>query len=126
MRSFRRARSLTLVIGDARVARRFLAGESDNPLSRDGAGCGEVEAVLRGPDPIRDSTNRDGAVLNCTDRGWQRFVSAIRRGELGLQSRAGQLRIAIVSVSVCHWHLLWRRNSAQGRWRVFRLQAGEA
>jgi Domain of unknown function (DUF397) len=47
-------------------------------------GCVEVAAMPQGGIGVRDSANRGGAVLNCTDQGWQRFVQAIKRGEFRL------------------------------------------
>lgn len=47
-------------------------------------GCVEVAALPHGGIRIRDSKNRGGAVLNCTDQGWHRFIQAIKRGESGL------------------------------------------
>lgn len=46
-------------------------------------GCVEVAAMPQGGIRVRDSTNRDGGALNCTDEAWRQFVQAVKRGEFG-------------------------------------------
>ena len=43
-------------------------------------GCVEVAAMAQGGIRIRDSKNRDGTVLTCSDPAWRQFVQAIKNG----------------------------------------------
>ena len=48
-------------------------------------GCVEVAALPHGGIRIRDSKDRGGPVLSCTDQGWRQFIQAVKRGELDLR-----------------------------------------
>jgi hypothetical protein len=54
------------------------AGDSDT------GGCVEVAALPGGGIRIRDSKNRDGGVIACTDQTWWAFTKAIKGGEFQL------------------------------------------
>lgn len=44
----------------------------------DTGGCVEVAALSGGGIRIRDSKNRSGPVLACSDQHWQTFVTALK------------------------------------------------
>lgn len=46
-------------------------------------GCVEVAAPPGGGVRVRDSKNRGGSVVGCTDRAWRRFVREVRAGQAG-------------------------------------------
>jgi hypothetical protein len=48
-------------------------------------GCVEVAADKIGVQ-VRDSKNRDGAVLSLTDHKWRVFTQAVKNGQFGLPS----------------------------------------
>jgi hypothetical protein len=50
----------------------------------DTGGCVEVAAMPQGGVRIRDSKDRDGTVLACSDQQWRAFIDAAKRGELSL------------------------------------------
>ncbi len=54
------------------------SGDSDT------GGCVEVAADPGGGIRLRDSKNRDGAVLSYTDHEFRVFVAAVKRGEFDL------------------------------------------
>jgi hypothetical protein len=53
----------------------------------DTGGCVEVAAPPEGGIRIRDSKNRRGPVLACSDQDWQVFVSAAKAGDFDLPAR---------------------------------------
>ena len=58
--------------------------KSDNS---DTGGCVEVAALPGGGIRIRDSKDRGGPVLACSDQEWRVFIAAAKVGEFGLPAR---------------------------------------
>lgn len=56
----------------------------------DTGGCVEVAALPGGGIRIRDSKDRRGPVLACSDQDWQAFVAAAKVGDFDLPARSAR------------------------------------
>lgn len=59
-------------------------GQFRKASGSDTGGCVEVAALPVGGVRVRDSKDRGGGVIICTDQTWRAFSTAIKRGEFQL------------------------------------------
>lgn len=65
-------------------------GQFRKASGSDTGGCVEVAALPAGGIRIRDSKNRRGPILACSDQDWQMFITAAKAGDFGIPARSAR------------------------------------